>query len=86
MTNPAPTHDDNFRALALAAMRCATGMLAELRPDTLEGVEAATRAGARLVLEFGPLPGFESVQLVLLEREGRRHTVASIAVNPGPLQ
>jgi hypothetical protein len=80
MTNPKTAA--NFRDLAGAAMRCTVQMLAELSPETNDSLVAAVHGGARLVLEFGPLPGFTSATLMLVEREGhRRHKVAAISLN-----
>lgn len=76
--------DDDFRALAAAAMQCATGMLTTMSADALEAIELATRRGARLMLEFGPLPAFDGVTLLLVECEGQRHALGSIAVNKAP--
>lgn len=76
-------HDEDFRALATAAMRCATGLLATLNADALEGVEIASRSGAKLVLEFGPLPAFSAVTLLLVEPEGRRYALGSLSVAKG---
>jgi len=82
------THDDlsaDFQALALAALRLASRILASATPEHQQLVERATTAGARLVLEFGPLPVFTGARLVLIEREGARHTLGEVALNPAPV-
>jgi hypothetical protein len=80
------TTENTFRDLACAALKLSGEMLDALSPETQNGIEGALQGGARLTLEFGPLPAFESFRLVLVEREGRRHTVGSVNVNTGPLQ
>lgn len=78
--------NEGFRTLAQAALRCGCEMLAALSPQAVEQVLHATQSGARLLMEFGPLPSFDGVALILVEREGRRHEVGRISVRNGPLQ
>lgn len=76
----------DFRSLAAAALRVSGQMLDDLTPEAQQGIEGALQGGARLELAFGPLPAFERLSLVLVEREGRRHVLSSIDVLSGPLQ
>lgn len=88
MTTGTAMQDDtlsaDLQALALAALRLAPRMLASATPEQLQLVDRATAAGARLVLEFGPLPAFTGARLVLIEREGARHALGEVTVNPPP--
>ena len=77
---------DDFATLARAGLRIAALMLERLEPEVHDRLNGALHAGARLSLEFGPLPAFEHLQMVLVEREGARHAVASVRLNPGPMQ
>lgn len=80
------TTENTFRDLATAALKLSGEMLDALSPETQDGLNGALHGGAHLSLEFGPLPRFERLSLVLVEREGRRHTVGIVNVNTGPLQ
>lgn len=88
MTKGTTMHDDtlaaDLQALALAALRLAPRILAGATPDQLQLVDRATAAGARLMLEFGPLPAFTGARLVLIEREGARHTLGEVKLNATP--
>lgn len=84
MTDTTMTND--FRALAMAALRIGGAMLETLTPEQQHAVDGALQGGARLSLEFGPLPDFDAAALVLVEREGKRHQLGSIAVSKGPIQ
>jgi hypothetical protein len=79
-------HTQAFRTLAMAALKLSGTMLDALAPEAQQGVETALKGGARLALEFGPLPGFQRLALVLVEAEGRRHTLGAMTVNDGPMQ
>jgi len=84
--NPPPESNDMehlFRDLAAAALRLSGQMLEDLPPDARASTDMALRGGARAVLEFGPLPAFEYARLVLVEREGTRHTLSSVNVKSG---
>ena len=78
--------EDLFRDLAAAALRLSGQMLEDLPPDARASTDMALRGGARAVLEFGPLPAFEFARLVLVEREGTRHELASLNIRTGPTQ
>jgi len=75
----------DFRALAVACMRLAGEILKAQTPQAKNNIEGATAGGGRLFVEFGPLPDFEAVRLVLVEREGRRHELGSIQIKAGPV-
>lgn len=87
-TNEATSCDvaEEFRAFALAGLQIGASMLGTLTAEQQHAVDGAIQAGARLALEFGPLPAFERLQLVLVEREGARHALATVALNKGPMQ
>ncbi len=70
----------DFRALAMCALKSAGGMLDGLTPEAQHGIEGALQGGARLELSFGPIPRFDRLQLVLVEAEGRRHVVCAVEV------
>lgn len=80
------TVEDDFRAFATAALRIGGHLLQGMSPEQEHAIEGALRSGARLHLEFGPVPAFESVRLVLVEREGARHALTNISINAGTLQ
>ena len=73
--------NDTFATLARAGLRIASLMLEKLQLEVQESLNQAIHGGGRLVLEFGPLPAFEHLQLVLVEVEGQRHEVASVRLN-----
>ena len=75
-----------FRTFASAALKIGGHLLQGMSPKQEQEIEAALGAGARLQLEFGPVPAFESVRLVLIEREGARHPLTNISINKGTLQ
>lgn len=77
---------NDFATLARAGLRISALMLEQLSPEVHDSVNGALQGGARLVLEFGPLPAFEHLQLTLLEREGARHPIASVQLNTATLQ
>jgi hypothetical protein len=69
---------EDFKNLHTAALSLSTRMLAALQQAELDAIERATKQGARVVLQLGPLPSCQRVELVLLEREGARHVLASL--------
>lgn len=71
---------DDFRAFAMAALKTSTTMLDSLSPEAQHGIDGALQGGARLELAFGPLPAFQTLALVLVEREGQRHTICTAEV------
>lgn len=78
MTTP---FESEFKALHAAALTLATKMLAEL-PQGMQGeLERGTRQGGKLLMQLGPLPDCQRVELVLLEREGAQHVIASIGAS-----
>ena len=78
--------NEDFRALAIAAMSVSTRILGTLNGDQAEAVQRAVSSGSRLVLEFGPLPAFESAVLYLVEHEGKRHRLGDVKRAAGPLK
>ena len=74
--------DLEYKTLHAAALTLSTKMLAALQPGELEAVDKATKAGAVVMLQLGPLPDCQRVELLLREREGRTHTLASIGSVP----
>jgi hypothetical protein len=68
-----------FDTLRRAALEMGTHLLATGPHEKLQLVERALIGGGTLVLEMGAMPDMERVQLTLIEREGRRHTVCSIS-------
>lgn len=76
--------NDQFRDFAMSALQIGASMLGTLTPERQHSIDGALQAGARLSLDFGPLPAFQRLQLVLVEREGARHTVATIELNKAP--
>lgn len=75
-----------FKELHRAALGVATKLLAQADPQRLESVEAALNGGAVMVMEIGPLPDPQRVQIVLVEREGNRVPMCSISVRQEVLQ
>lgn len=73
--------NDEFRNFALSALQIGASMLGTLTAEQQHTIDGALQAGARLSLDFGPLPAFQRLQLVLIEREGARHTVATVELN-----
>jgi hypothetical protein len=86
MTTTTTALNNEFRDFAMAALQIGGSLLETLTPEQHHALDGALQAGARLSLEFGPIPAFETLSLVLIEREGARHQIASAAVNKGPVQ
>jgi len=76
MTNQIEAVD--YKALHAAALTLSTKMLADLPQAELDALERATKQGGKLLLQLGPLPDCQRVEIVLLEREGARHIIASL--------
>jgi len=70
--------ETDFQALHAAALTLATKMIASLQPCELEALENATKSGAIVLMQAGPMPACQRIELVLQEREGARHVLASI--------
>ena len=85
-TEPTNTVAEEFRAFALAGLQIGASMMRTLTDEQQHAVDGAIQAGARLSLEFGPLPAFNQLQLVLIEREGARHALATVSLNKGLVQ
>lgn len=83
--NDLPMTQD-FETIARAGLRIASLMFAKLDPEVHDSLNQAIQGGGRLVLEFGPLPAFEHLQLTLIEQEGRRHPIASVQLNRPTVQ
>ena len=77
---------DNFVELHRNALAITTRMVANLNDDQRQFVEGAVAAGARLVMELGPLPDAQRVAIVLVEREGRRVEVCAMTTTPATVQ
>ena len=75
----------DFRALAMAALRISGNMLDAASPEVKAAIDAALRAGARFELAF-EVPGLESLRLDLVEIEGARRTLATLAIGHANLQ
>ena len=78
MTNQ---HEADYKALHAAALTLSTKMIASLSPEQTAWLEHATKHGAKIIMQLGALPDCQRVELVLLECEGQRTTIASIGVN-----
>ena len=77
---------EDFATLARAGIRIASLMLEKLDPEVHDRLNGALHSGSRLILEFGPLPAFEHLQLTLVECEGARHPVARVQLNRETIQ
>ncbi len=66
-----------IKALHTAALTMGTHLMAGTPDASLAYIEQAIRAGARIVMELGPLPDMRRVDMVVVEPEGRRVTIAS---------
>ncbi|ABD70548.1 hypothetical protein Rfer_2836 [Rhodoferax ferrireducens T118] len=69
---------EDFKTLHAAALTLSTKMLAAQHPDQLDFLEHCTKAGAKLLIQIGPLPDCRRVEWVILEREGNRSLFASL--------
>jgi hypothetical protein len=72
--------EQDYKALHAAALTISTHMLAALPQAMQDELERGTRQGGLLLLQLGPLPDCQRVELVLREREGATHVIASIGV------
>ena len=70
------THD--YKDLHAAALTLSTKMLASLQQPELDALERATKQGGIVLMQLGPLPDCQRVELVLREREGATHVIASM--------
>jgi hypothetical protein len=77
---------DNFVELHRNALVITTQLLAHLDDTQRQFVEGAVAGGARLVMELGPLPDAQRIAIVLIEREGRRVDVCSMASTLATIQ
>ena len=75
MTNPL---EAECKALHAAALTLSTKILAGLPQAEIDALERATKQGAKLLIQLGPLPDCQRIELVLLEREGQRSVIASL--------
>jgi hypothetical protein len=75
-----------FRDLHRAALAMATHLMATGDDDKLIDVEAGLNGGGKLIIEIGPLPDPQRVQIVLVEPEGRRQVVCGISVRMEAMQ
>jgi len=78
------TIENDFRTFAMAALKASATMLDSLTPEAQHGIDGALQGGARLELSFGPLPAFQTLALVLVEREGQRHTLCTFEASARP--
>lgn len=74
--------ENAFKELHAAALTVSTKLLATLQQGEIDALESASKAGAILLLQLGPLPDCQRVELVLREREGATHILASIGSTP----
>jgi len=70
--------ESDYKNLHAAAMTLSSRMLGELPQAEIDAIERATKQGAMLLVTLGPLPDCQRVELVLREREGAQHVIASI--------
>ena len=78
MTNPL---EADYKALHAAALTLSTKMLASLPQAEIDALGRATKQGGKLLLQLGPMPDCQRIEIVLLEREGARHIIASLGVS-----
>lgn len=79
-------HDtEAFAALAKAAMQLTGGMLADATPEVQQAIDRALNGGSRFELCFS-VPNIDVLKLVLVEPEGMRRTVATVAINHAQIQ
>ena len=72
---------DDFAAFAKASLKI-MGHLVDTIPESGQPViDAALRGGAKMHIQFGPVPAFDRVELVMVEREGTRHVLTSLSLN-----
>lgn len=76
------TNEKDYKALHAAALTLSTKMMATLQPGEIDALEKATKAGAVVTLQLGPLPDCQRIELLLREREGSTHILASIGSYP----
>lgn len=70
--------ETDFQALHAAALTISTRILGELPQAELDALERATKQGGILLMQLGPLPDCQRIELVMREREGATHVIASI--------
>ena len=73
----------DFSELANASLRISGRLLDALTPEQQTGVQQWVQCGAKLSIEFGPLPEFQRAQMVLTEQEGMRHVLVQVELNLG---
>lgn len=73
--------ENEFKNLHSAALTLATRMLSALQPGEREALENAAKSGAILNLQLGPFPDCQRIELILREREGATHVIASIGAS-----
>ena len=73
-------HTEAFKTLHASALKLGTFMLAEMSQDQRDYIEKATKSGAKLLIELGPLPDCAKVEIVMLEREGKRLTICGMGL------
>jgi hypothetical protein len=78
--------ETEFKNLHRAVLAMATKLMASGDDDKLIDVEAGLNGGGKLIIEIGPLPDPQRVQIVLVEPEGRRQVVCGISVRMEALQ
>ncbi len=74
--------EHSFKELHRTALMIGTKLMATLQEGELEAVDKATKAGAVVLLQMGPLPDCQRIELLLREREGKTHILASIGATP----
>ena len=53
-------------------------MLAQLPQGMLDELERGIKQGGKLLMQLGPLPDCQRVELLLREQEGATHVIAAI--------
>lgn len=76
----------DFSAFARAALKIVPHLIDAIPDRGRNAINGGLRGGASIVMEFGPLPAFDEVGLVLVEREGTRHKLGSISILLAPPQ
>ena len=64
-------------------MRVSASLMEDMPATTQVALAEALEAGARLYIEFGPLPAFERATLILVEHEGRRTELGNVSIRHG---
>jgi hypothetical protein len=69
----------DYQQLHACAINLATRMLAQMSDEKQSALYAAVDAGAVCLMQLGPLPACERIELVLQGRTGKREVIASVS-------